>query len=92
VNRDWQWLPDSPVDESPGDEILLISRELMADGIEAVVRGHSFDAFIGIAGCDKSLPGILWYGSMQPAIGISVRWKHIAWSVSKSRRDCIGRL
>jgi len=42
-----------------GMKFSLISRELMADGIEAVVRGHSFDAFIGIAGCDKSLPGIL---------------------------------
>src|ERR1700728_2041829 len=42
-----------------GMKFSLISRELMADRIEAVVRGHSFDAFIGIAGCDKSLPGIL---------------------------------
>src|ERR1700722_19354608 len=42
-----------------GMKFSLISRELMADGIEAVVRGHSFDAFVGIAGCDKSLPGIL---------------------------------
>src|SRR5882762_5483291 len=42
-----------------GMKFSLISRGLMTDGIEAVVRGHSFDAFIGIAGCDKSLPGIL---------------------------------
>jgi dihydroxy-acid dehydratase len=42
-----------------GMKFSLISRELVADAIEAVVRGHSFDAFVGIAGCDKSLPGIL---------------------------------
>jgi dihydroxy-acid dehydratase len=42
-----------------GMKFSLISRELMADSIEAVVRGHSFDALVGVAGCDKSLPGIL---------------------------------
>jgi dihydroxy-acid dehydratase len=42
-----------------GMKFSLISRELMADSIEAVVRGHSFDALVGIAGCDKSLPGVL---------------------------------
>src|SRR3984957_8329725 len=42
-----------------GMRFSLISRELMADGIEAVVRGHSFDALVGVAGCDKSLPGVL---------------------------------
>jgi dihydroxy-acid dehydratase len=42
-----------------GMKFSLISRELMADSIEAVVRGHSLDALVGIAGCDKSLPGVL---------------------------------
>ena len=42
-----------------GMKFSLITRELMADSIEAVVRGHSFDALVGIAGCDKSLPGVL---------------------------------
>src|ERR1700677_4679376 len=42
-----------------GMKFSLITRELIADSIEAVVRGHSFDALVGIAGCDKSLPGIL---------------------------------
>jgi dihydroxy-acid dehydratase len=42
-----------------GMKFSLMSRELMADSVEAVVRGHSFDAIVGIAGCDKSLPGIL---------------------------------
>jgi dihydroxy-acid dehydratase len=50
---------DSLAMNHPGMKFSLISRELMADSIEAVVRGHSFDAIVGIAGCDKSLPGIL---------------------------------
>jgi dihydroxy-acid dehydratase len=42
-----------------GMKFSLITRELMADTIESVVRGHSFDALVGIAGCDKSLPGVV---------------------------------
>jgi dihydroxy-acid dehydratase len=42
-----------------GMKFSLISRELMADSIEAVIRGHSFDAMVGFAGCDKSLPAAL---------------------------------
>src|ERR1700722_17204286 len=42
-----------------GMKFSLISRELIADSVEAVVRGHCFDGLVGIAGCDKSLPGIL---------------------------------
>ncbi|HEX4926651.1 MAG TPA: dihydroxy-acid dehydratase [Burkholderiales bacterium] len=37
----------------------LVSREIIADGVEAVVRGHAYDALIGFAGCDKTLPGLL---------------------------------
>jgi dihydroxy-acid dehydratase len=37
----------------------LVSRELIADGVEAVVRGHAYDALIGFAGCDKTLPGMM---------------------------------
>ena len=42
-----------------GMRFSLISRELVADSIEAVVRGHAYDALVGIAGCDKTLPGTL---------------------------------
>jgi dihydroxy-acid dehydratase len=42
-----------------GMKFSLVSRELIADSVEAVVRGHSFDGLVGIAGCDKSLPGLL---------------------------------
>ncbi|MEB3774073.1 MAG: dihydroxy-acid dehydratase, partial [Desulfurococcales archaeon] len=37
----------------------LISRELIADTIEAQVASHGFDAWIGIGGCDKTQPGII---------------------------------
>jgi len=37
----------------------LISREIIADSTELTVRGHCYDALVGIAGCDKSLPGLM---------------------------------
>jgi dihydroxy-acid dehydratase len=37
----------------------LPSREAIADSIELTVRGHGYDALVGIAGCDKSLPGMM---------------------------------
>jgi dihydroxy-acid dehydratase len=37
----------------------LASREVIADSVELTVRGHSYDALIGLAGCDKSLPGMM---------------------------------
>src|SRR4029453_168407 len=36
-----------------------LSRELIADSIELVMRGHAYDALVGFAGCDKTLPGIM---------------------------------
>ena len=37
----------------------LVSREVIADSVELSVRGHCYDAVIGYAGCDKSLPGMM---------------------------------
>ena len=37
----------------------LVSREVIADSTELTVRGHSYDAVVGLAGCDKSLPGLM---------------------------------
>jgi dihydroxy-acid dehydratase len=37
----------------------LVSREVIADSVELSVRGHCYDALIGFAGCDKSLPGMM---------------------------------
>ena len=42
-----------------GMRMSLISRELIADSIEAVVRAHNYDALVGFAGCDKTLPGVM---------------------------------
>ena len=36
----------------------LVSREVIADSIELVTRGHLFDAVVGLAGCDKTIPGV----------------------------------
>ena len=37
----------------------LASREAIADTVELTIRGHSYDALVGLAGCDKSLPGMM---------------------------------
>jgi len=37
----------------------LISREIIADSVELTIRGHCYDALVGLAGCDKSLPGMM---------------------------------
>jgi dihydroxy-acid dehydratase len=42
-----------------GMKFSLVSRELIADSIEAVVHGLAYDALIGFGGCDKTLPGVM---------------------------------
>ncbi|TPE65041.1 dihydroxy-acid dehydratase [Sandaracinobacter neustonicus] len=42
-----------------GMKASLVSREVIADSVELSVRGHCYDALIGFAGCDKSLPGMM---------------------------------
>jgi dihydroxy-acid dehydratase len=42
-----------------GMRFSLVSRELIADGVEAVARGHAYDALVAFAGCDKTLPGMM---------------------------------
>ena len=37
----------------------LVSREIISDSIEVSMRGHCYDALVGVAGCDKSLPGMM---------------------------------
>jgi dihydroxy-acid dehydratase len=37
----------------------LVSREVIADSVELSMRGHCYDAIVGFAGCDKSLPGMM---------------------------------
>src|SRR5579863_3268622 len=42
-----------------GMKASLISREIIADSVELTMRGHCYDALVGFAGCDKSLPGLM---------------------------------
>jgi len=42
-----------------GMKLSLVSRELIADSIEAVVHGHAYDGLVGFGGCDKTLPGVI---------------------------------
>ena len=42
-----------------GMKASLPSREVIADSVELTVRGHAYDALIGVAGCDKSQPGMM---------------------------------
>ena len=42
-----------------GMKASLVSRETIADSVELTVRGHCYDGLVGIAGCDKTLPGLM---------------------------------
>ncbi|MFN9202336.1 MAG: dihydroxy-acid dehydratase [Gemmatimonas sp.] len=42
-----------------GMKASLVSRETIADSVELTVRGHCYDALVGLAGCDKTLPGLM---------------------------------
>jgi dihydroxy-acid dehydratase len=42
-----------------GMRMSLVSREWIADSVEIVVRGHGYDALVGLAGCDKTLPAMM---------------------------------
>ncbi len=44
---------------SEGMRYSLVSRELIADTVEAQIQAHAFDGFVGIGGCDKTQPGIM---------------------------------
>lgn len=43
----------------PGMKCSLVSRDWIADTVELTMRGHCYDALVGLAGCDKSLPGMM---------------------------------
>ncbi len=42
-----------------GMKASLVSREIIADSIEIMIRAHQYDGLVGLAGCDKSLPGTM---------------------------------
>jgi len=51
----------------------LVSRELIADSIEAVMYAHAYDGLIGFAGCDKTLSASCSRCAHQSPIGVHVR-------------------
>ncbi len=42
-----------------GMKASLVSRDIITDSVELTMRGHCYDALVGLAGCDKSLPGMM---------------------------------
>ncbi|MDO9707849.1 dihydroxy-acid dehydratase [Paracraurococcus lichenis] len=42
-----------------GMKASLVSRDVIADSVELTMRGHCYDALVGLAGCDKTLPGMM---------------------------------
>ena len=42
-----------------GMKASLVSRDVITDSVELTMRGHCYDALVGLAGCDKSLPGMM---------------------------------
>jgi dihydroxy-acid dehydratase len=50
---------DSMSMNHPGMRFSLVSRELIADSVESVVRAHGYDGLVGFAACDKTLPALL---------------------------------
>ncbi len=83
-----------------GMKFSLVSRELIADSIETVVRAHCYDGLVGFAGCDKTLPGVMmamvrcnipsvfvYGGSALPG-----RWRHQYGPVRAGAGSTAGRL
>src|SRR5882672_3146707 len=50
---------DGIANGNAGMKSSLVSREVIADSVEVAMRGHSLDAMVGIAGCDKNLPAMM---------------------------------
>jgi dihydroxy-acid dehydratase len=60
-----------------GMKASLVSREIIADSIELMMIAHQYDGIVGIAGCDKSLPGTLM--AMAPSLltsGFCLWWNN----------------
>ena len=52
----------------------LVSREIIADSVEAMMHAERFDGLVTLAGCDKSLPGMLMAAArVEPALGVPLR-------------------
>ena len=71
-----------------GMKTSLISRELIADSVELVGRGHMFDAVIGLGACDKTLPGLSMALARAQYPGLpDLRWHDPAGRSQRARGD-----
>ena len=69
-----------------GMKASLVSREVVADSIEVVVRGHLLDAVVGISGCDKTIPGIVMALARMNIPGLMLYGGSIMYGEYKGRR------
>jgi len=68
-----------------GMKASLVSREVVADSIELVARGHLFDALVAISGCDKTIPGTVMALSRLNLPGLMLYSGSIAFGVYRGR-------
>jgi dihydroxy-acid dehydratase len=69
-----------------GMKASLVSREVVADSIELVARGHLFDAVVGISGCDKTIPGTVMALARLDLPGVMLYGGSIMYGEYKGRR------
>jgi dihydroxy-acid dehydratase len=69
-----------------GMKASLISREAIADSVELVVRGHLLDGFVGISGCDKTIPAMVMAMARLNLPSVMLYGGSIAFGEYKGRR------
>ncbi len=69
-----------------GMKASLVSREVVADSVELVARGHLFDAVVGISGCDKTIPGMVMALARLGLPGVMLYGGSIMYGEYKGRR------
>src|SRR5438445_427571 len=69
-----------------GMKASLISREVVADSVELVVRGHLLDGFVGISGCDKTIPAMVMAMARLNLPSVMLYGGSIAFGEYKGRR------
>src|SRR4029079_8234871 len=67
----------------------LPSREVIADSVELTMRGHCYDALIGLAGCDKSLPGMMMAMCRLNVLSVFIYGGPVPAPHSPTRRGCL---
>jgi dihydroxy-acid dehydratase len=69
-----------------GMKASLVSRETIADSVELVVRGHLLDAFVGISGCDKTIPAMVMAMARLDIPSVMLYGGSIAYGEYKGKR------